>query len=421
MDWLSLIASGVVVAAAVAVSCCLTAHLWENRRYARSRLAQAPLRVVPSEPAALIVPCKGLDLRLGENLQRLFAQDYWPYELLLVVEADEDPAAELIDRLIAEHPGVAARRIVAGRAQGCGQKVHNLRAALAALGPAAQVVAFVDSDAQPRSDWLRLLTRALARPKVGAVTGYRWFAPAKASLPNLILCSVNAAVAGLFGPGGHNFIWGGSWAIRRDRLQELGLIEAWRGTLSDDLVATRIVKQHGYRIEFEPGCLVRSPLDVTWPQLIEFSRRQYTIGRCYAPGWWQLGILGASLLQIALWGGLIGVALGAMAGAHWTPYAAGACATLYLLGAARAWMRQSIARQALGPATAPERGVAEFDILFAPVAGLVSLLGLFGSLWGTRVTWRGVTYRMFHGGRIEVLDRGPAVVAQPRRQLRQAS
>lgn len=420
MDWLPLVLSGLVTAAALVVSVCLTIQTWENRRFARSRLAHKALRVVPGEAATVIVPCKGIDLRLAENLRRLFAQDHWPYELLLVVEAEEDPSAAVIDRLIAEHPAIPARRVVAGRARGCGQKVHNLRAALAAMNPATQVIAFVDSDAQTQPDWLRCLMQGLARPNVGAATGYRWFTPARPSLPNLILCSINAAVAAIFGPGGHNFVWGGSWAIRRERFEALKLAETWRGTLSDDLVATRVLKKHKLRIEFEPACLVASPLDQTWGQMTEFIRRQFLIGRCYVPGWWRLGFLGAALLQIVFWGGLVGLALSLWADAWWTPLTAACCTSLYLLATARAWMRQSIARAVLGGAESPP-GMAEFDIVCAPVAGLFSLAGLAASLWGTHVTWRGVRYRIFHGGRIEVLDRSEASTEPPARQYRRAS
>lgn len=415
MDWLGIVASTVVGAAAVVVSVCLSIQTFENRRFARSR-AVHPLSIVPNEPAAVIVPCKGLDLRLAENLRRLFHFDYWPYQLLLVVESEDDPAAALIDRLIAENPQTPARRIVAGVATSCGQKVHNLRAAVSSLGPNVAVIAFVDSDAQPRADWLRRLARGLMKPEVGAVTGYRWFVPQRATLPNLLLSSINAAVAALFGPGGHNFVWGGSWAIRRETFERVGLADAWRGTLSDDFVASRVVKSHGLQIRFESGCLAASPLDVDWAQMAEFLRRQYLIGRCYVASWWQLGFLGAALLQIVFWGGLAALSIGLMAGAWWTPLTASCVSALYLLGVGRAWLRQRMARDLLGDRSPEMRAAALFDIVCAPLAGLVSLASLFASLWGRSVTWRGVRYRMFHGGRIEVLavspaERGPRAVA----------
>lgn len=403
MEWLWLIVSWVVGATALGVSICLAIQSRENLRFARSRLTKRPLAVYPARPAAVIVPCKGRDLQLSANLRRLFQQRYHPYELLLVVESDDDPAATIIDRLIDAFRHVRARRIVAGRATDSGQKVHNLCAAIAEVGPHVEVLAFADSDAQPRSDWLQRLAEGLDKPGVGAVTGYRWFVPVHATLPNLLLSSINASVAALLGPGGHNFVWGGSWAILRERFHDLGLPAGWKGTLSDDLVVTRLLKERGLKIVFEPNCLVASPLDIGAPQLTEFLRRQYLIGRCYMPRWWQVGLLGTTLLQIVFWGGLLGLTLGLSAGAWWTPLSAATCVALYALNVYRAWNRQQFARIALAPGQATA-GEALFDLVCGPLSGLVNLTGLLASLVGHQVSWRGVRYRLLPGGQITSIE-----------------
>ena len=43
----------------------------------------------------------------------------------------------------------------------------------------------------------------------------------------------------LFSRDNQYMVWGGSWAIRRDIFDQIGLHRAWEGTLSDDLVASR--------------------------------------------------------------------------------------------------------------------------------------------------------------------------------------
>ena len=67
--------------------------------------------------------------------------------------------------------------VVAGRAAASGQKVHNLLAATADLAAEIRALVFVDSDARPRRQWLRLAMARLAEPGVAAATGYRWFVP----------------------------------------------------------------------------------------------------------------------------------------------------------------------------------------------------------------------------------------------------
>ena len=216
-----LIAYLVLSGAALLLSVLLTVQTWEHRRYARSCMRGRD-RHWPTGRAAVLVPCKGVDVDLDGNLAALFRQDYRDFELVFVVEDRDDPACAVIDRLIAGHPNVRARRIVAGRSSQSGQKVHNLRAGVAALGPDVQYLAFVDSDAAPRREWLRLLLARLSRPEIGATTGYRWFIPARPSLANYLLYSMNCGVMMLLGLRGQHWVWGGSWAItpqtlRRDR------------------------------------------------------------------------------------------------------------------------------------------------------------------------------------------------------------
>jgi cellulose synthase/poly-beta-1,6-N-acetylglucosamine synthase-like glycosyltransferase len=140
-----------------------------------------------------------------------------------------------------------------------GQKVHNLLAATVELSSDVEILAFVDSDARPRPQWLRMLVQRLDRPDAGAATGYRWFIPQRPTLANHLLYSINAAAAVLVGPGKRRLVWGGSWAIRRDVLVSSGLRESWRQTLSDDLVAARVLSRARQHVEPEPACMLVSP------------------------------------------------------------------------------------------------------------------------------------------------------------------
>ena len=173
---------------------------------------------------------------------------------------------------------VPVRMAIAGKATETGQKIHNLLAGVAALPADVEILAFVDSDARPHPAWLRLLVQRLDTPGACAATGYRWFIPSQNSLASLIQYSINACAAVMYRADARGLVWGGSWAIRRDKFEACGLREAWRGTLSDDLMATRILKQHKLRVEFEPACMLSSPLQLSTGQMLEFLRRRQT--RC---------------------------------------------------------------------------------------------------------------------------------------------
>ncbi len=372
---------------------------YEHRRFAKSRL-ESLRDYGPTGRATLMVPCRGLDLGLEENLDTLFEQDYADYEICFIVESRTDPAYPVIDRVIGRHPDVDSRIVFSGVAQRSGQKVHNLRVATERLSPRTKYLAFVDSDARPTRRWLRALLGRLDRPEVGAATGYRWFVPKNPSLANHIVYSINCGIAAILCHRSPGVVWGGSWAIRRDMFQWLGIREAWDQTLSDDLVASRVLRRAGLAVEFEPAAMVASPLDVDFRQMVGFVRRQYLIGRFYIHGWWAFGLVSVTLANLVLLGslGLWGWCLAT--GATWLPVPAGVFAVLYLAGVFGGLVRQDAALAYfpdLKNALAPAR---YFDIFAGPLVGLANMLLLISSTVGQHVTWRRVTYRMYRTGRI---------------------
>src|SRR2546423_6009585 len=129
---------------------------------------------------SIIAPCRGLDQGLRENLATLFRQDYPAYEIIFVIDSEDDPALAVIEEVRREFDAiahsstahVATRICLAGEATESGQKVHNLRVAVSETNPQSEVFVFVDSDARPRTRWLRSLVAPLADEQMGAATGY---------------------------------------------------------------------------------------------------------------------------------------------------------------------------------------------------------------------------------------------------------
>jgi hypothetical protein len=380
---------------------------WEHRRFARSRMRHLDAHR-PKGRAMVFCPCKGVDLGLKNNLRALLRQDYDDFEVVFVVESTEDPAYALVQTLVAEHPDVQTRVVVAGPAQGCGQKVHNLRMATAELPRDVEYVAFVDSDARPRPEWLRSLLR-LDRPGVGASTGYRWFVPVRPTLANYLLYSINCGIAMLFGPSRYHLIWGGSWAMRRGLFEQLGVREAWQGTLSDDLVVSGLLARARLGVAYHPPCMVASPLDYPGRSMLSFLRRQYLVARFYAPNYWLLALVTSTmnncLLLVSL--GLLCYGLAADRAMAWT--AGGALAAWYGIGVFRAWMRQDLGRLFFPQLQPVLEGPRRFDLWAGPLANFVHWVGILGSLMGRDMVWRGIRYRLQRGGQIQLLGSGPVV------------
>ncbi len=291
----------IVAGAAIIQALLLALQTWEHRRYVRSCMKGCD-RHQPSGRVLLCVPCKGHDLNLEDNLRALLEQDYDDYEAAFIVESPADPACTAIRQVMAAHPWMPARLVVAGRATDSGQKVHNLRIATARLSPRIEYLAFADSDARPRPEWLRMLISRLHRPQMGAMTGYRWFVPQRDSAANNLLYSLNCNIISLLGRNSHYLIWGGSWAIRRAVFDKIGLHSAWRGSLSDDLVAGRMLSEAKMQVRFEPACVVASPVDNSLPEAISFLRRQYQISRFYSRDWWMFAALATDVQQFCVAG-----------------------------------------------------------------------------------------------------------------------
>ena len=387
---------------------------WENRRYARSRIHRSVPGVLPWQRIALIVPCKGNERGLAENLACFLRQDHPNYSVTFVVESTADPAYEVIQHLLShDHTSVTnirgkttrAKVVVAGYGIETGQKIHNLQAAIRSQLDDVNVLAFADSDIRPDVDWLRALVFGLSREGVGAVSGYRWFHPERNTMANLLLYSFNSAAAALYGPGGHFLVWGGSWAIRRDYFDELAIDAAWDGTLSDDLVASRTLKLAKLKVAFEPRAMVASHVDLSLPNLGEFVRRQFLIGRRYATRMWLLSWISLTVFVVAFWGSLAVFAGKLLAGQGVAWWLAANAIGLYSLGVFRAWLRQDLSHIYFPLKQDALSSARRFDTWLSPFASLFLWVGYIASCVGNSIVWRGIGYFIAAGGRVQLLGR----------------
>jgi ceramide glucosyltransferase len=91
-------------------------------RYAAYVRRETSLPLPEFQPfASVIVPARGLEPGLAENLQTLLAQDYPRYEVLFVFDRVADPAIEIVEELMSRGFSRMARTIIAGSATDSGQ------------------------------------------------------------------------------------------------------------------------------------------------------------------------------------------------------------------------------------------------------------------------------------------------------------
>lgn len=384
----------------------LTLQAHEHKRFVRASLRCPPVKWV-SPPAVLVcVPCRGVDLELADNLQCVLQQNYPNYRVRFIVDSLEDPARDVIEQLMSE-TAVPCELLVAGACDDSGQKVHNLCYATDGLSDDIEFLVFFDSDARPDPDAVARFVACCNRSRLQVATGYRWFVPQKLTWSNLALSSINAAVVSLLKHHGAILIWGGSWAITRELFQATGIRDAWRGTLSDDLVATRVLRLAGARIVFEPGCMATSPVNVSWLQAVSFLRRQFVICRCYAPAWWWATLPFMVILPLMLFAGAPLAAIFANQGRAFWFWPLLVSASLYALSAVRGYLRQAVWSSRMQGSPRLLRAAARFDVWAAPLTCVFATSAMFLSAIGRSIMWRGIHYHIGAAGRITLLGRVP--------------
>ena len=335
----------------------------------------------------MIVPGRGVEPGLEENLHILLTQDYLAYEVVFVFDRVDDPALEVVEQLM-KTSRVPAKTVIAGPATDSGQKVHNLRVAVTRIDPKSEVLVFVDTDARPEIQWLKKLVAPLVDEGLGASSGYRWFVPVRGGIASRLRGVWNASIASALGSDtSKNFCWGGSTAIRRTTFERLAISERWRGTVSDDFTLTRILREAKLPIHFTPNCLVPSFGDCDFKELFEFTTRQIKITRVYSSHLWLPLLIGSALFSTVFFGGLILFILQTLQIISSSPFLPVVLAVLFALGAIKSFIRWRAV------SISPRRDLVA-HILLWPFASLLYLYNAIVAGFSRRIKWRGITYEL---------------------------
>ena len=346
--------------------------------YVARRLAQQP-QLLP--PACVIVPVKGEDEGLRENLAALASLNYPDYELVIVARAASDIP-----------PGVLPHRATIVLAHGedshASEKVQNLSAAVGAAGKRAHVYAFADSDGRVTPRWLRALIAPLEEPGVGASTGFRWFAPEPPGFWLLLRSVWDAAVLECLPPDGAAFAWGGAMAIRKETFFEIGVLGAWKNAVSDDYALSAAVRRAGLRVAYAPGALVPSRQRLSAGRFLEWARRQLVLTRVYRPRlWWP-----ALVAYLVYCGGMAASAAACVRGYRLAEWA--------LIAQLAPGMWKGLHRAILAKAALPEYAAwfkrhSWAHAVWTPLATWLWLMVLCASSFGHTIRWRGYTYDLW--------------------------
>ena len=376
----------------------------------------------PPPPAVVIVPFKGIDADLETGVRMLASQAYPNYRMLLVVEATDDPAYPVLEKIVSALSEDKATILVAGV---CGpdegQKVRNQLCAidhlLAMDAPKNEIWVFADSDVVPDDKWLMYMLRRLTK-KNGLTTGYRWLTPmdadGDASAPGAgafwsnLASVMNGSVASFLSKDAFAHAWGGAMAIRRKNAIKGDLRSYLVGALCDDYQFSRMVRDIGMEIYYEPMCLVDTPVRFSLGSLVNFAHRQYFLTRVYAPKVYAGAVMVTSLYVLgaaSAWAALIYLlAVDATSYAMVLP----ALAMVFVLvcNHVRAYYRRLTIREAFGDAMLTKlRGACLLDQWATTFCMVAHWLLILRAGLGRTMVWRGVPYRLLGPQKVRRLDR----------------
>jgi ceramide glucosyltransferase len=356
----------------------------ESRRFYLRTVPEEPL-----EPFTVIKPIKGLDDGLESNLRTLLDSDpEGRLQVLFALEAKDDPAFPIADKVAAAYPDRDVEVVLTGPSGGRMGKIHNMIEAL----PKAKHPFVVFSDADVRVDRAVLLeTSRLFRGGADAVYATPYADGPATPGGFLMAAALNQSLA----------VWGalsyrikkfrsfsGAWmGFRRVALAKVGGLEPFAHSIVDDFLIGEALRKSGARIELLKRIVIVREKASTPKEAIEHLWKWLTVVR---HGAFRL-YLGIPLVNQVLLGAvacILWIRLG------WAPLGI----LLFLLAAS---MRAV-------SAYAQDKGLLEQPFpkwMYAqlPVIDLAQPFFWAAALFSRRVAWRGKNYVLSSGGKADVL------------------
>ncbi|MFN0195842.1 MAG: glycosyltransferase, partial [Planctomycetaceae bacterium] len=178
----------------------------------------------PYLKSAVALPLRGADPFLRQCLAGLLTQDHPDYCIVIMIDSPSDPAVEFVQQILKESPSdnVFVRNVTAPRMT-CSMRMESLIQIVEQLDSTYEAIVLCDADTIPHPSWLREMVGALNDPQVGVASGIRWYMPMDKAWGSLVRHIWNFGA--VMQMSAFDIGWGGSLAIRRKSMQQIGLIE----------------------------------------------------------------------------------------------------------------------------------------------------------------------------------------------------
>jgi ceramide glucosyltransferase len=352
------------------------------------------------QPAVSILkPICGLDRNAYENLASFCQQDYPNYQIIFAALESEDPAIEVVRKIIHHFPDLDIQLVVGDTCCGLSQypmgtnrKALNL--ANAALVAKYDILLIADSDIRVGRDYLQRVVQPLQEENVGVVT-----CPYRSSAEGWVTILEAIGTATEFHAGvlvsqqleGIKFAFGSTIVIRKEVLEAIGGFAAIADYLADDYQLGYLPAQAGYKVVLS-DYVVEHVLATT--TLADSIKRQirWARGKRVSRPWGYLGliftygIVTSLLFLIATGGSIVGWAV---------------------LGIT--WMMRLAMAYAIGVKILKDSS-AKYYLWLVPLHDFISFAIWCYSFVGNTIEWRGRQLKLTKGGKLVPIHNDSAKV-----------
>lgn len=324
---------------------------------------------------SILKPVCGLDDELEANLVSFTRIRGVRHEVIVSAESWDDPALEVVRRVVREHPFAPFRVVVdpGTMDEVVNRKVERLIAA--ARVATGDVLLISDSNVRVEPDDLAKTLAAFDDPNVGCVSNLFTAAGARtlgATIESLHLLSFVAPGAVLAAAAGVPCVVGKSMALSRAAYHAIGGFERFRRVLAEDQAIGLAVRAAGFRVALSPVIVRNVVVERTVRRALDRQVRWNKIRYAFSRPTFIAEILLNPLVF-------------AMAAAASAPERLG---LLPLFVLTVRWLQVTLLNRAMGSRLRPQQIVA------VALLDLLMLYAWFVPFFSSRVTWRGYRARI---------------------------
>lgn len=221
----------------------------------------------------ILKPVKGIDDNFENNIRSYLELDYPNFDVIFGLHSVNDPAYSIINKLVNEYPNVTTKIVVIEKDIGLNPKVNNL----SNMYPHAtgEIIFISDSNTCVEKDFLTKIVQEFTDEKLGLVTATIRGERSRKLTALMENIHLNTFVASIVHAASYvanvQIVIGKSILIRKEVLDKIGGLFAFRNYLAEDHIMGLKVKEISYKVKIVP--LIIKNVNENWT-LQNFLNRQ---------------------------------------------------------------------------------------------------------------------------------------------------